>query len=208
MPPASGFTLLEVLIAFFVLSIGLMGVAGLQSLSKSSQFEAIQRSRAIALTGMAIEMMRNNPNGARDYIASGLGGGSITSEPTPNCLGASACSPAQLAAHDLWSWEQAMDGQGVFVTDAGNPVPQAALADVAGCIRRVANSAPGATADPTDAAGPDTGEYLVLIQWRGLERTTDGVAEADDYCAGAGVGSDPFRRLVVVGTYIVDEAEL
>jgi type IV pilus assembly protein PilV len=199
----AGFTLFEVLIAFLVLSIGLMGVAGLQSLSKASQFEAIQRSRAVALAEMAAEMIRSNPQGASGYVAGPLGGGTITSEPTPDCSVGTACSPAELAAHDLWEWEQAIDGEGVTAGGAA----AGGLVQPAGCIRWVANSAPGATPVPP-ATATDTGQYLVLVQWRGLESTTDAVTQAGDLCSGAAVGADPFRRLVALRTYIVNEDEL
>ena len=57
----SGFTLFEVPIAFVILSVGLAGVVSLQALSKTSQHQAIQRSRVIALAEEMMEMVRGNP---------------------------------------------------------------------------------------------------------------------------------------------------
>ena len=44
-----GFTLIEVMIAVFVLSIGLLGVAALQLTAKKSSHQAWQRAQAVLL---------------------------------------------------------------------------------------------------------------------------------------------------------------
>ena len=42
----SGFSLLELLVALVVFSIGLLAVAGLQTVSKSANYEGLQRTTA------------------------------------------------------------------------------------------------------------------------------------------------------------------
>lgn len=201
-----GFTLIEILIAFFVLSVGLVGVAALQGLSKASQHQAIQRTRAVALADMAVEMIRNNPPGVAAYdtgnTALGSNGGTIGTEPSPNCITA-PCTPAQLAAHDLWAWEQALLGEGVTITNPDSSTTAVSgLIQARGCI----DFTPQATA--AGGALARTGQVNVRVQWRGLEETSDGVTQAGDFCAGAAIGTDPLRRMVAIGTYIVDETEL
>ncbi len=50
LPQASrGFTLIEVLIAFLVTAIGLLGLASLQVNTLSKQFESYQRAQAVLL---------------------------------------------------------------------------------------------------------------------------------------------------------------
>lgn len=199
----TGFTLIELLIAFLILSVGLIGVAALQGLSKASQHQAIQRSRAVALADMAVEMIRNNPLGIAAYDTNtALGAGAIATEPAA-CTDANPCTPAQLATRDLWTWEQALIGSGVTITNADSSTTAVSgLIQPRGCI--------DFTPQPTAAGGAlvRTGQVNVRVQWRGLEGIADGVAQAADFCDGAAVGTDPLRRLVAIGTYIVDETEL
>ena len=104
LPRSRGFTLFEVLIAFFIISIGLVGVVSLQAMSKAAQHQAVQRSRAVTLADQMLEMIRGNPRGVVRYNigASAVGGGSIADQPTPNCISA-ACDPNQMAeALDPW----------------------------------------------------------------------------------------------------------
>jgi type IV pilus assembly protein PilV len=58
-----GVTLLEVLITIIVLSIGLLGYAGLQTVSLKNNTSAFQRSQATLLTYDIVDRMRaNRPN--------------------------------------------------------------------------------------------------------------------------------------------------
>ena len=55
-----GTTLLEVLISIVVLSVGLLGYAGLQTLSMKNNTSAFQRSQATILTYDIVDRMRAN----------------------------------------------------------------------------------------------------------------------------------------------------
>lgn len=55
-----GFTLLEVLIAILVLSIGLLGLAGLQFSALRSNTQSYERSQAVALAYEIVDKMRVN----------------------------------------------------------------------------------------------------------------------------------------------------
>lgn len=80
-----GFSLLEVLIAVVVLSIGLLGIAGLQTYSLQTNQSAAQVSQATFLAQDILDRMRANPDAAKsdDYdigydTASGdIGSGSL-----------------------------------------------------------------------------------------------------------------------------------
>lgn len=63
--PAQGFTLIEVLVALLVLSIGLLGVAGLQLASLRDSQDAYMRSQASILAMDITERMRANRDAAR-----------------------------------------------------------------------------------------------------------------------------------------------
>ncbi|MBI1285876.1 MAG: type IV pilus modification protein PilV [Thiobacillus sp.] len=78
-----GVTLLEVLISIIVLSVGLLGYAGLQTVSLKNNTSAFQRSQATMLTYDIVDRMRAV---ARDPDPAVLGGynvamGSLSSKP-------------------------------------------------------------------------------------------------------------------------------
>lgn len=63
-PQSRGLTLVEILIALLVLSIGLLGLAGLQTLSLQFNTSAYQRTQATALAYEMADRMRANRSGA------------------------------------------------------------------------------------------------------------------------------------------------
>lgn len=63
----SGFTLIEVLIAALVLSVGLLGLAGLQGLSLKMNHGSYLRSQAIILSYEIADAMRANRANAASY---------------------------------------------------------------------------------------------------------------------------------------------
>ena len=89
-----GFTLLEVLIALLILSIGLLGLAALQTTSLRSNQMASMRTSATQLAYDISDRMRANPAGvaAGEYV---LAGGT-----TP--------TGTSIAATDLIAWNQAV----------------------------------------------------------------------------------------------------
>ncbi len=99
-----GFTLMEVLVALAVLSIGLLGMAGMQLFSMKSSHSAYLQSQASFFAYDLIDKMRANPvgfdNGSYDITYS-----SIPASP-PNCQTTTAtCSPTQLASFELAQWK-------------------------------------------------------------------------------------------------------
>ena len=63
-----GFTLLEVLIALLVLSIGLLGLAALQTTGLRSNQMATMRTLATQMTYDMTDRMRANPGGLAQYV--------------------------------------------------------------------------------------------------------------------------------------------
>lgn len=190
-----GFTLIEALIAFVILSVGLLGIVSLQAVAKSSQQLALQHTRAVTIADAIVERIRVNPAGMATYNT-GTGspvGVTATSEPSPDCRTA-ACDSDELAAHDLWAWEQALLGAGAQLSGTNT----AGLIEPRGCIVF-------ASVDPLNR--PNTGQLTVIIQWRGLKESYDAVQSGEVACGGEDAGDDDFRRQVVTTTYIVDEEE-
>lgn len=193
-----GFTLIEVLVTFVILAIGLLGIVSLQALSKTSQHQGIQRTRAVAVADVLLEKIRINPAGLATYAIglTPLGIGPNPTEPSPDCTSA-ACTPIEMAAHDLWQWEQAL--RGTAVTVDGGTTFTAGLINPRACV--VFTAATGKTS---------TGLLQVLVQWSGLRATIDAVqsGDVDVACGGASAGGDPFRRKVTASTFVIDEDEL
>ncbi len=99
-----GFTLLEVLIALLVLSIGLLGLAALQTIGLRSNEMASMRTTSTMLAYDITDRMRANAQGITDgdYI---IGTGPITGTPT-DCT-SNDCDTTQLATYDLSQWKDA-----------------------------------------------------------------------------------------------------
>lgn len=181
----SGFSLLELLVALVVFSIGLLAVAGLQTVSKQANFEGLQRTTAAQIATGLLEDMRMNGDGINVYrTAAAIGGGSRGGEPVPNCRIGAECNAAQKAAFDLWFWEQALDGN--LETSGGAGTGGLMLPTL--CI------------DGPAVGGP--GIYRVSIAWRGTASITNSVNNTCGAATGNYGGSNEFRRMVQVPTYI------
>ena len=117
-----GFTLLEVLIALLILSIGLLGLAALQTISLRSNQMASMRTTSTTLVYDIIDRMRANPQGVSDgdYVIN-----TVTTPSSPPDCRTGACSTADLATFDLGEWKNAIaklpKGTGEITQVAGTP---------------------------------------------------------------------------------------
>ena len=94
----AGFTLVEVLIALIILSVGMLGIAGLYVHSMQAGRTSLFRHHAVTLAGDVADRIRANPRAAASY---GLAGANN------NCVnGGVNCSPPQMAANDIDLWDQ------------------------------------------------------------------------------------------------------
>lgn len=97
-----GFSLIEVLIALIVLSVGMLGIAGLYVQSLQAGRTSVFRHNAVTLAGDVADRIRANPSAGTTYAA-GVGA-------DKNCVnGGIDCSPADMAQHDINLWEQQAD---------------------------------------------------------------------------------------------------
>ncbi len=97
----SGFTLLEVLVALLVLSIGLLGIGKLMMLSARANDSAYMRSQATALAYTILDAMRANRQAAlvQGYdTPMGVFPGPLV------CTVAAPCNSGQQAQNDLALW--------------------------------------------------------------------------------------------------------
>ena len=181
-----GFTLIEVLITLIVFAVGILSVAGLQIISKKSNYDAVQRTTASMLAQDILQRMRANSESSwASYVTEDLGGGTLAA-PTDCSASSASCNPTQMAAYDLYSWEQAIDG-----ASDGNA---GGLVDPSACIR--------------GPAGGGEGTYFVILAWRGVQEISNPTLDQGTagIATGCGAGSygtnDAYRRVVMVSTYL------
>lgn len=96
-----GVTLIEVLVAVLVLSIGLLGVASLQMYGLRYNQSAYLRSQAAILAYDIVDRMRANSNGVSAGYYDSINTASLPSD--PNCI-TTGCTNQQLASHDIREW--------------------------------------------------------------------------------------------------------
>jgi type IV pilus assembly protein PilV len=114
-----GFSLVEVLVALLVLSIGLLGLAALQTTSLKFNTDSYFRTQATYFVYDIIDRMRANSNsvvsGGTYDIPDAAAADSIYSTylsckaSSCTCSGASLCNTTQLATHDVGRWYERME---------------------------------------------------------------------------------------------------
>lgn len=128
-----GFSLIEVLIALIVMSVGMLGIAGLYVHGMQAGRTSLFRHHAVAVAGDVADRIRANPMGKASYndnVTAGV--------PGVSCL-AALCTPAEMAAYDMYFWDQQADAT----------IPDG---DV-----NVSYAAPGAVGEPAT--------YTVIVSW-------------------------------------------
>lgn len=100
-PGKNGFSLVEVLVALLVISIGMLGLAALYVETLRLNRTAIFRTQAVTLASDMAERIRANTDGAANYAGAGADSG------CSDGTGAVECTPAQMAAQDVFDWQQA-----------------------------------------------------------------------------------------------------
>jgi type IV pilus assembly protein PilV len=95
----SGFSLVEVLIALIIMSVGMLGIAGLYVHSMQAGRTSLFRHNAVTIAGDVADRIRANPRAGVAYAAA-VGADN-------NCInGGIDCTPAEMAAQDILLWTQ------------------------------------------------------------------------------------------------------
>jgi len=95
-----GVSLIEVLVAVLIFSLGLIGMAGLMMLATRSNQSAYLRTQVAFLANGIADRMRANPIAVWDGSYNSK---ALPTSTTQDCT-SSGCTPDQLAAHDLGEW--------------------------------------------------------------------------------------------------------
>jgi type IV pilus assembly protein PilV len=134
-----GLTLIELMVTVVILSVGLLGMAALQSRLQQSEMEAYQRSQALILLQDMASRIAVNRRQAADYVTNDVVG----------VGGAGAACPTATATQqqrDMAEWCAALQGAGE--TSGLNRV--GAMIGGRGCVEQLAG-----------------GEYLITVAWQG-----------------------------------------
>jgi type IV pilus assembly protein PilV len=183
-----GFTLLEVMIAVLVFAIGMLTTASLQLTSKRANYEALQRTTASHLAFDMLERIRANTAAMNTYTGGAqivLGGGTRGAEPAPNCDSiADGCTSIDVAIHDLWQWEQMVDG----ATEINGGTATGGLVSPTACVR--------------GPAGGVAGTYTIAVAWRGVSELEDPTVDPCGSGTGQYGANNEFRRVLVIQTFV------
>lgn len=114
----AGFTLVEVLVAALLLSIGLVGLAGLQAAALMNNQSSFMRTQVTALAYDLADRMRSNVPGANANAYNPANAGFVN-----NCTSTAGCTAQQLAQNDLAEWNAEINtylpmGQGWVCIDS------------------------------------------------------------------------------------------
>jgi type IV pilus assembly protein PilV len=103
-----GFTMFEMMIALLILSVGLLGIAGLQTRGQQFNHVAYTRTQAVFLAYDLMDRIRNNTdvtvgndNGDDGAYAINC---TAAAKALDNECNANQCAPARLVTYDLTNW--------------------------------------------------------------------------------------------------------
>lgn len=103
---AAGFTLIEAMVSLVVLSVGMIGIAALYAQGLGASRTAQYRTLAVNLVGDMADRIRSNRLAQGAYAGAAANGGC-----DPQNGGGVDCTPAQMAAHDLFVFNQQVTQQ-------------------------------------------------------------------------------------------------
>lgn len=183
-----GFTLIEALVAIFVVTVGLLGLVGLHIRLQQGEAEAYHRAQALVLLDGIVDRITTNRATAPCYAITNNDGTGLPyagvadggHAPDYTCSGYGDVNTQARAVADLLEWDAALLGSAEAL--GGNALGGALNAR--GCI----------TFDPA------TGIYAVAVSWQGVSETV----APDQPCGANRYGSEARRRVVWTTLSIAD----
>ena len=168
----SGFTLIEVLVTFLIIAIGLLGLGALQLNTMNNSFETYQRALVASIVEDMAARIRLNPVGAiqGEYFLtppSDLDCGAYPANPD---------SPAPPSQYDLCEWHALIKGLSTAADDTSVDAPLGAV----GCIDRLSGG------------GSKELWIRVSVAWIGITPQTQTPLD----CGANEMGDEAYRRVV------------
>ena len=103
--PQNGFSIIEMLIAVLVISIGLLGMAGLQTTGIQQSHNSYLKTQASMLAYDMADRMRSNLQGVGAGHYDSIDSMDDPVNAKPGCANANtACSAADTATYDIYQW--------------------------------------------------------------------------------------------------------
>jgi type IV pilus assembly protein PilV len=109
-----GFTLVEVLVALFLLAVGVVGASATQATAQRTRHQAALLTSAVQLASSLAERMRANPvvmarpDSDNPYLRLNFDAASDAIAQPALCYGQADCTPAQMADFDVYELEDAV----------------------------------------------------------------------------------------------------
>lgn len=106
---SGGYSMVEVLVAMFVLAVGVLGAAATQAVAMRMRHDSGLMSSAVRLATTLGDRMRANPAATEAYLFEfDAAAGAALARPPATCFNGTSCTPGQLAAFDIHDVAQAM----------------------------------------------------------------------------------------------------
>ena len=194
--PAAGFSLIEVLVSILIVTVGLLGLAGVQARAQLGELESYQRAQALVLLYDMMDRINNSRTTAPCYVVT-----TNTTAGTPyfgdGATATAACSlsnPADqtMAIASMNAWNDLLQGasekKGAGATKVG------AMIGARGCVSyNVGTEYVNAT---TGVNVGGTGEYTIAVSWQGMADTFAPTKACGAGLYGTAATADTKRRTV------------
>lgn len=169
----SGFSMIELLVAIVIISVGLLGSVAMQAVAKKGSYDSKQRIIATNVAQDVLDRMRLMSDSGLLASFAGTYTGDLV-QPSKLCTGVNInCTPAEMIAAEVWQWEQYM--MGFAESEDGK--------------------AKGGLISPTACIAHANGNVVITVSWRGRTSLSDGgVGECGD--------STDYRRQISINTFI------
>ncbi|PKG40798.1 type IV pilus modification protein PilV [Psychromonas sp. Urea-02u-13] len=187
-----GFSLIEIMISGFILALGLLGLAGMQSTAVKSSIEIEQRTLANSLIADITERMQLNRlwllDADNNYAIVSLTNATLSA---PSCIDSDGtfdnCSGVDIRNNDLYEWKQKFLGAEINNSTAG----ENGLIEADACIA------------VSPISGSDGELVEIVISWFSTVKSKDSAhaSASTDLTATCG-DSSRHRRQLSIETYI------
>ena len=171
---SGGFTMIEVMVALLVLSIGLFGMLGITAnslkLTSSANYRTVAAQQAYAMA----ETLRANPSTLGAASPTDTAFASTSPASTPDCVKAAGCARGAFINNAVYMWQQAV---------------QANLPNGAGTVCRdsaAASNPPNTTGSTINWNYSASGQYVVKVCWNEARIAVSGTTAAGAGYSGGG----------------------
>jgi type IV pilus assembly protein PilV len=180
----AGFTMLEVLVSIFIMTLGLLGLAGLQVRAQQAELESYQRAQALILVQDMADRINANRRAALCYnFTTGAGtpfAGGGTAVAAPVCGPYGTVDTRARADADMSEWHNTLNGTGETTGTAVGT-----MIGARGCVSLDTTVVPNI--------------YRVSVAWQGLSETKDpATVDAALTCGAGNYGGEARRRIVSI----------